>query len=62
MNVQVGDILEMKKKPPLRGQSLRRTAGGDGFPLKCEAAAEMLVPRLKIERHIKRIHRQDDTL
>ena len=23
---------------------------------------EMLVPRLKIERHIKRIHRQDDTL
>ena len=49
MNVQVGDILEMKKNHPCGANRFAVLRVGMDF-------------RLKIERHIKRIHRQDDTL
>ena len=63
VNVQVGDILEMKKNHPCGANRFAVLRVGMDFRIKCEGCGhEMLVPRLKIERHIKRIHRQDDTL
>ena len=63
VNVQVGDILEMKKNHPCGANRFAVLRVGMDFRIKCEGCGhEMLVPRLKIERHIKRIHRQHDTL
>lgn len=52
-----------EKKPPCGANRFAVLRVGMDFRIKCEGCGhEMLVPRLKIERHIKRIHRQDDTL
>lgn len=63
MDVQLGDVLEMKKPHPCGSHRFQVLRIGMDFRLKCEGCGhEMLVSRVKIERHIKRIHRQDDTL
>ena len=63
MDIHVNDILKMKKPHPCGSQEWLVLRVGMDFRIKCEGCGhEMLVPRLKIERHIKRIHRQDDTL
>lgn len=63
MDVRLGDILEMKKPHPCGSKRFAVLRVGMDFRLKCEGCGhEMLVPRVKIERNIRRIHRQDDTL
>lgn len=32
MNIQVGDVLQMKKNAPLRGERMAGAAGGYGLP------------------------------
>ena len=47
MDVRVGDILLMKKKHP---------CGGEDFKLVCRTCGrEIMIPRAKAERHIKKI-------
>ena len=58
MDIQIGDVLIMKKPHPC-GEN-RFTVGrvGMDFRLKCEGCGhEVMVPRLKIEKRIKRILR-----
>ena len=63
MDIQVGDILRLKKQHPCGSEEWEVLRTGMDFRLKCQGCGhEFLAPRLKIERHIKRIHRQDDTL
>ncbi len=60
MDVRVGDTLEMKKAHPCGSHRFAVLRVGMDFRLKCEGCGhEMLVPRLKIERHIRRIDRPE---
>lgn len=58
MDVQVGDVLEMKSLHPCCSQRFSVLRVGMDFRLKCEGCGhEVMVPRLKIEKRIKRILR-----
>ena len=46
MDVRVGDILLMKKKHP---------CGGEEFTVTRSGGREIMIPRAKAERHIKKI-------
>ena len=61
MDVRVGDILEMKKNHPCGSRRCAVLRVGMDFRLKCEGCGhEMMVPRLKIERRIKKICRDGE--
>ena len=63
MDVRVGDRLEMKKKHPCGSNMVAVLRIGMDFRVQCEGCGhEMMVPRLKIEKNIKRIHRQEEPL
>ena len=56
MNVNVGDILEMKKPHPCGGNRMIVLRVGADFRLKCEKCGhDFMVPRSKCERKIKKI-------
>lgn len=58
MDVQVGDILEMKKMHPCGGKRMSVLRIGMDFRLRClQCGREMMVPRAKIERHIRKVIR-----
>lgn len=58
MDVRIGDILEMKKPHPCGSNRFTVLRIGMDFRLKCEGCGhELMVPRLKTERHIRKIHR-----
>lgn len=59
MDIQVGDRLEMKKPHPCGSHIFLVLRIGMDFRLKCEGCGhEFMSPRLKIERHIKKVHRE----
>ena len=56
MNVQVGDRVEMKKPHPCGGKTFRILRIGMDFKIKCEKCGrEVMAPRNKIEKNIKKI-------
>jgi hypothetical protein len=59
MNVikfDVGDILEMKKPHPCGGRNFRVLRTGSDVRLVCmECGRDMTVPRLKLEKNIKKV-------
>ena len=56
MEFQIGDVIKMKKPHPCGSSEWEILRVGMDFRLKCEGCGhEMLVPRLKIERHIRKI-------
>ena len=59
MDVAVGDILEMKKSHPCGCKRwLVRRIGAD-FKIKCEGCGhEVMLPRVKCEKNIKKIIRE----
>lgn len=62
MDVQVGDILTMKKKHPCGAEAFLVLRSGMDFRLRCVGCGRVfLVPRIKIEKNIKKIQRvQED--
>ena len=63
MNLLVGDIIKMKKPHPCGSKEWEVLRVGMDFRLKCEGCGrEMLVPRIKTERHIKKIWRDGNPL
>mgnify|MGYP000911678801 FL=1 len=61
MDVKVGDILLMRKPHPCGTKQFSVLRIGMDFRLKCEGCGhEILAPRLKIERHIKKIVREEE--
>lgn len=61
MDIQVGDVLLMKKPHPCGSSQFSVLRVGMDFRLKCAGCGhEMMVPRLKIERHIKKVLHGDD--
>lgn len=56
MDIQVGDILEMKKKHPCGSTQFLCLRTGMDFRLKCTVCGhEVMVPRAKAEKSIKKV-------
>ena len=59
VNVQVGDILEMKKNHPCGANRFAVLRVGMDFRVRCvKCGREVMVPRAKIERNIKKVIRE----
>ncbi|MCC8182255.1 MAG: DUF951 domain-containing protein [Clostridiales bacterium] len=59
MDVQVNDILQMKKPHPCGGKEWDVLRIGMDFRLRCRTCGrEMMIPRSKAERAIKKIIRK----
>lgn len=56
MNVEIGDMLVMKKPHPCGKNRFFVLRSGMDFKLKCEECGrEVMVPRVKAEKNIKEI-------
>ena len=60
MDVQIGDILEMKKPHPCGSRRFLVLRSGMDFKIRCTGCGhEVMVPRVKAEKNIKKIIRQE---
>ena len=60
MDIRVGDILTMKKKHPCGCYKWQTLRIGADFKMKCLGCDhEIMAPRVKIEKHVKGIERQN---
>ena len=60
MDVRVGDVLEMKKNHPCGSREFLVLRSGMDFRLRCSGCGrEMMVPRVKIEKNIRKIRRPE---
>lgn len=56
LNVNIGDRVEMKKQHPCGGNIFTILRIGMDFKIRCEKCGrEVMVPRNKIEKNIRRI-------
>ena len=59
MDVRVGDVLEMKKQHPCGEHKFAVLRVGMDFKIRCtQCGHEVMVPRLKCEKNIKKILRE----
>lgn len=60
MDVRINDVLTMKKPHPCGAKEMLVLRTGMDFRLRCVGCGrEFLVPRLKIEKNIKKIARKE---
>ena len=60
MDIQLDDILEMKKAHPCGGKTWKVLRVGMDFRLRCETCGrEVMIPRVKMEKNVRRIRRAD---
>ena len=60
MDVRVGDLLELKKEHPCGSREWLVLRVGMDFRLKCQGCGhELILPRSKAEKSIKKIKRTD---
>lgn len=60
MDINVGDILVMKKKHPCGGNTMNVLRVGMDFRLRCEKCGhEFMVPRNNCEKRVKSIIRKE---
>ena len=63
MDVRVGDILTMKKQHPCGSNRWQVLRIGADFKMKCLGCGhEIMGPRIKIEKNIRKIEREGTTL
>lgn len=56
MNLNVGDRIEMKKQHPCGCKTFTLLRVGADFKIKCEGCGrEVMVPRVKVEKNIKKV-------
>lgn len=61
MDVRVGDILTMKKQHPCGSNDFLVLRSGMDFRIRCVGCGrELMIPRLKCEKNIKRISRSPE--
>ena len=59
MEINVGDIIEMKKTHPCGGKRWSVLRVGMDFKIRCLTCGhEVMVPRTKIEKSIKKVEKQ----
>ena len=60
MDVRVGDILEMKKPQPCGSKQFEVLRVGMDFKIRCKGCGhEVMLPRVKAEKNIKKHFRKD---
>lgn len=60
MDIRVGDRLEMKKQHPCGAKNFLVLRCGMDFKLRCEKCGrEVMVPRSKAEKNIKKVMREE---
>ena len=60
MDVRPGDILQMKKQHPCGGKEFLVLRAGMDFKIRCNGCGrEVMIPRLKCEKNIKKILRPE---
>lgn len=60
MDIRVGDVLEMKKDHPCGGKQFDVLRVGMDFKIRCQKCGhEVMVPRLKAEKNIKKVMRTE---
>ena len=60
MDISIGDTLEMKKEHPCGSRRWQVLRVGMDFRLRCEGCAhEIMLPRSKAEKSLKKIIRAD---
>ena len=60
MDVRVGDVLELKKAHPCGSRQWQVLRVGMDFKLKCRGCGhELMLPRVKAEKSIKKLLRPD---
>lgn len=58
MDVKVGDIIVMKKSHPCGENKFKVLRVGMDFKIKClKCGREVMTPRVKIEKNIKKVER-----
>lgn len=63
MDVRVGDRLVMKKNHPCGCNTFLVLRSGMDFKIKCESCGhEVMVPRVKAEKNIRKILREDEDI
>ena len=61
MDIRVGDVIEMKKPHPCGSKEWNVLRVGMDFKLRCVGCGhEVMSPRSKIEKSIKKVRREDD--
>jgi hypothetical protein len=61
LDVRPGDILTMKKNHPCGSNEMYVIRSGMDFRLRCvKCSREFMVPRLKIEKNIRKIKHSDE--
>ena len=61
MDVRVGDTLEMKKAHPCGSKTWLVLRVGMDFKLKCQGCGhEVMLPRAKAEKNIKKLFREEE--
>ena len=61
MDVRLGDILEMKKSHPCGSKEWLVLRVGMDFRLRCQGCGhEVMLPRSKAEKNIKKILREEE--
>ncbi|MDD6189090.1 MAG: DUF951 domain-containing protein [Clostridiales bacterium] len=56
MNINVGDILTLKKKHPCGSERWKVTRIGADFKIVCQGCGhELMLPRSRVEKSIKKI-------
>ena len=61
MDVRPGDVLEMKKAHPCGNRRFLVLRSGMDFKIRCTGCGhEIMIPRLKCEKNIKKIIRENE--
>ena len=61
MDIHVGDVLELKKEHPCGSRRWLVLRVGMAFKLRCEGCGhELMLPRSKAEKSIKRVLRTEE--
>ena len=61
MDIHVGDVLELKKEHPCGSRRWLVLRAGMDFKLRCEGCGhELMLPRSKAEKSIKRVLRTEE--
>ena len=62
MDIRLNDILEMKKPHPCGGINFIVLRSGMDFRIKCQKCGhELMIPRIKAEKNIKKVIREEET-
>lgn len=62
MDVRIGDLLELKKAHPCGSRQWQVLRVGMDFKLRCAGCGhELMIPRSKAEKNIKKIIRTEET-